>query len=98
MRKIVPVGAYGTSYQEVLAKCADKKDLEAALTGIWWALSNNAEDFPLVSGYKSLRIAKTDPVRSLPALRVVFTTNGDTVQLRWIEFVDEVEFRGPPLL
>ena len=98
MRRIVPVGAYSSAYKAVFADCEDKCDLEDALVGVWWALSNNAEDFPIVTGYKSLRIAKTDRVRTLAPLRVIFRINGDAVELKWIECVDDVEFRGPPLM
>lgn len=98
MRRLVPVGAYNTSYSVVRSKCEDAKALDDALAAISWALCNNAEDYPLVRGYKSLRVAKTDPIRRLPPLRVVFTINGDAVNLKWIEFVDEAEFRGPPLM
>lgn len=98
MRRLIPVGAYNTSYQEVREKCQDEEELENALVAIWWALSQNAEDFPIVRGYKSLRIAKTDPIRKVPALRVVFTICDDVVHLKWIEFADSDEFRGPPLM
>jgi hypothetical protein len=100
MRSIVPVGAYNSSYKNVEDECEDESDLADAMAAVNWALSNNAEDFPIVTGFKSLRLVKTEQVRKLPPLRVAFRINpdSDVVELKWIEFVDGEKFNGPPMM
>jgi uncharacterized pyridoxamine 5'-phosphate oxidase family protein len=62
-------------------------------------LRNNAEDFPLVPGKKTLRLVKTDAVRSIPALRTVFRIDeNDQVCLYYIEVAKGDGFEGPPLM
>lgn len=98
MRQVVAVGAYNSSLGELRKTYNLPDELTTALAAIFWALSNNADDFPVAPGYKSLRQIKTAPVGQLPPLRAVFTIIDDqTVNLKWIEVADTPEFRGPPL-
>jgi hypothetical protein len=94
MRNIVPMGVYTNA----AAKISEQHKIDDALAAIWWALSNNAEDFPIIPGFKTLRMAKTDAIRNIPALHVVFKIIDGEVHLKWIEIADSDEFRGPPVL
>jgi len=50
-------------------------------------------------GYKTLRMVKTDAVRNIPALHVIFNINDrDQVQLNYIEVAKGDEFEGPPMM
>ena len=95
MREIVPFEIY----KSLSCQIADPRELDDALIGVMWALRHNAEDFPLMPGYKTLRMVKTDAVRNIPALHVIFKINPqDQVQLRYIEIAKTDEFQGPPIL
>lgn len=98
MRTIVSAGAYKSAYNEILGKCQEPKDLKKAMSILFWALTNNADDYPLVTGFNTLRVAKTNQVGGLAPLRMIFKIKGQEVHLTWLEFVDSEEFRGPPIL
>jgi len=55
MRTIVPTELYTRLAGEIEKhhKIAD------ALSAVFWALRNNAEDYPIMKGYQFLRMAKT---------------------------------------
>lgn len=79
-------------------RIAERSKIESALSSIFWALKNNAEDFPVIPGYTTLRMAKTDAIRDIPKLHVIFKIMGDKVKLEYIETGETDEFRGPPLM
>jgi hypothetical protein len=86
-------------YASLADKIANRKELDDSLVAVYWALKNNAEDFPVMRGFQTLRMVKTDPVRNIPALHVIFRINAkDEVQLRYIEISDSDEFQGPPMM
>lgn len=88
-----------TTYKNAADRIGKQSELENVLSGVYWALRNNAEDFPLIPGYKTLRMVKTDAVRDIPSLRVVFKIRSETeVKVEWIEIADTEEFQGPPLM
>ncbi len=68
----------------------DYERLDEALTGIEWGMSNSPEVFPEVYGSK-LRMAKTIPAPSLPALRIWFTFNETTVTIVFGELSQDDE-------
>jgi hypothetical protein len=85
-------------YSHALKDLSDRTDIEDAVSALLWALKNNAEDFPVIPGYKTLRMAKTDSVRDVPSLHLIFKILGDKVRLEYIETAESDEFRGPPIL
>jgi hypothetical protein len=94
MRKIVASDVYSHAASDL----SEKYPIEDAVSALLWALKNKAEDYPVIPGYKTLRMAKTDPVRDIPALHLIFKILGETVRLEYIEIAETDEFRGPPLL
>jgi hypothetical protein len=88
-----------TVYLNAVAPIAQQHDLTEVLAGVYWALKNNAEDFPVIPGYKTLRMVKTDPVRGIPPLRIIFRiVDDEEVSLNWIEVANSDEYQGPPIL
>ena len=88
-----------TVYLNAVDPIAQQHDLTEVLAGVYWALKNNAEDFPVIPGYKTLRMVKTDSVRGIPALRIIFRIVDDKeVALHWIEVASTDEYQGPPIL
>lgn len=70
--------------------------VQMALASIWWGLTNNAEDFDLVPGFKTLRQAQTLALNGVPALWVVFRIQGEEVNLKFVQVVVEGQgFRAP---
>ena len=63
--------------------------LDDALRGVRWALAINPTAFPLVPGFKDIRVVKTDPLEFgpsvLPRLRIWFCVEGQRVHLEYIE-------------
>jgi hypothetical protein len=96
MRTIVTCSLYDRLASEI----ANTDELKDSVSALMWGLQNNAEDFPIIPGYKTLRMAKTDAVRGIPALRLVFKIGeeDDQVHLKWIEVARTDEFEGPPIL
>jgi hypothetical protein len=85
-------------FKSEASKIAEQKEIDGAISAILWALKNNAEDYPVIQGFKTLRMAKTDAIRNVPELHVVFKILGDKVRLEYIETGETDEFRGPPIL
>jgi len=95
MREIVPFEIY----KSLASQIANPHDLDDALAGVMWALRNKADDFPIMRGFKTLRMVKTDAIRNIPALHIIFSINDqDQVLLRYIEVAKRDEFEGPPLM
>ncbi len=95
MRTLVPLSLYNSLSSQV----ANRRELDDALAAVYWALRNKAEDYPIMRGYRTLRMAKTDAVRDIPALYVIFSIkNENVVELRYIEVAVGDEFRGPPMM
>jgi hypothetical protein len=94
-----------TGFLEQLSSLGDVKFLDNALRGVTWAISVGAEDFDLVPGWSTLRIAKTDQfdLAGVPALCIYFRIKDENeVLLYWIEptsadpdFLTEVEEEEP---
>jgi hypothetical protein len=95
MRTLVP----SSLYRSLSSQIADRRELDDALAALYWALRNKADDYPIMPGYRTLRMAKTDAVRDIPALYVIFSIRNDNeVELRYIEVAVGDEFQGPPLM
>lgn len=64
--------------------------LDDVLRGVMWALSTNPAAFPIVPGFRDVRVVKTDPIAfgpsaMLPRLRIWFRIDGRQVRLEYIE-------------
>ncbi len=95
MRTIVP----SSLYTSLACKIAESGELDDAISALFWALRNNAEDYPVMRGYKTLRRAKTEATRNIPALHLIFKIDDkDQVVLKYIEIATSDEFQGPPIL
>jgi len=73
-------------YTEQYRALGDVKRLDDLLSGLLWSLSTAAhpEEWPIVPGFRALRIAKTDGFDT-PVLRIWFVLNEQTVDLLAIE-------------
>jgi hypothetical protein len=82
-----------SDYTIQLNRLGDLRRLDDALTGVCWALSTNPEVYEVVRGFKDVRLAKTDPLGGLPALRIWFRIEPDgyRVTLLYIEAVPDGE-------
>lgn len=85
-------------FESEAQKITERKSVGGALSAIFWALRNNAEDYPVMPGFQKLRMAKTDVIRDVPELHVIFKILDDKVRLEYIETGETDEFRGPPLM
>lgn len=78
-----------TEYSKHLSKLGDPRDVDEALSALTWGISKGAEDFDVIPGFSSLRIAKTDAVKweskEIPRLIIFFRIEGAQVHLLWIE-------------
>lgn len=78
------------NFTACLAELGDTRVIDAALTGLTWALSTNPEAFPIVPGMADIRLAKTDPLAGtpVPRIRVWFRIDGGghKVHLEHVEF------------
>ena len=54
-------------------------------SGLTWAISLGAEQFPIALDEPHIRVAKIGPVGTIPPLRVFFTFNEVKAVLRWVE-------------
>lgn len=74
---------------EQLKTLGDIRYLDRVLSGVMWAISESAEDFDLVPGWQTLRIAKFDVVQDMPPMRLYFRIKDENeVILYWIETID----------
>ncbi len=59
--------------------------LNEVLRSVEWALSTNAEAYPVVEGFKDIRTMKTDPIEfgltMMPRLRLWFRISSDDQQV-----------------
>ena len=95
MRTLVP----SSIYKRLSSEIASRRELTDALAAVYWALRNKADDYPVMPGYSTLRMAKTDAVRNIPALYIIFRINcNDEVDLKYIEVASDNGFQGPPLM
>lgn len=70
----------------------DAYDVDAALEGVYWALTTNADIYPVLPGCRTLRVIRTDAFSRTgglsPMLRIYFKIIDETlVELAWIEEV-----------
>ena len=74
-------------FSDAFAALGDPKDVDEALESLVWSLTENPKEWPLLPGFKDLRIAKTDATEAMPRLRVFFRVdeNGEHVHLLYIE-------------
>ena len=79
-------------YFDQLRALGDVARLDERLRGLHWALWLDAEDFPVVEGFKTLRVARLHGYGAIPTLMVLFNIERtEKVILRWIEIVEEEE-------
>jgi hypothetical protein len=73
-------------YARAFAKLGDAKRLDEAVNALTWGISIYPAQFPLVNGFKTIRVAKTDAVGDAPCLIIWFSIlNPDEILLRFIE-------------
>ena len=73
-------------FTEQLGTLGDIRRLDEALAPVQLILTENAEVFPLVRGYRRIRLAKTRAVGDVPALNVWFMIEDpDSVLLLYVE-------------
>ena len=74
------------SYGKMAAALGDARRLDEVLRGVTWSLSENAEAWPIVRGFRTIRLAKTDGYGDTPRLRIWFRIlNDNEVELLGIE-------------
>ena len=74
------------AFTRMLAELGDVKRLDDVLRGVCWSIHINAEDWPVVRGFKRVRIAKSDGYGDTPKLRLWFRVlNNDEAELHAIE-------------
>jgi len=72
-------------YTEQLQALGDIRAFDESLRGIMWGLHTQAEKYPLVPGFNTIRIAKGWRER----VNIIFQIQGNQVLLKWIERLDE---------
>ena len=78
-------------YTNAFQKIGDAKELDAALAGLTLSISINPADWPIVPGFKDIRLAKTDATKDAPVLSIWFRVlDMDTIFLLYIEASKEV--------
>lgn len=80
-------------YTESLGKLGNVERLDEALTGLLWAISRRPDDFPVVSGSKTVRVAKSEYLKVDDAerrkLRIFFRIHDvNCVEMLYIDFLD----------
>lgn len=77
-------------YSREVARLGDVERLDDALTGVTWAISMMPEEFPILKGIGSLRLAKTERLKkgkSTVQLRIWFVIRDThTVELLGIDW------------
>ena len=81
-------------YQDQLEKLGGARALDNPLRGVLWSLAVNPEVWPLVPGYKRIRLAYTEPEITprgvIAGLRVWFEIlDSHQVLLQYLDVVDE---------
>jgi hypothetical protein len=57
---------------------------------LYWAISKNADIYPLVPGFTALRVAKTRGARTIAPLRVYFViVDLNQVELKYIQSLED---------
>jgi hypothetical protein len=59
------------------------------LAALEWALWLGADDFPIVDGFRRLRVARISGFGVAPPIRAFFEIDGVIVTIKWIETVSE---------
>jgi hypothetical protein len=73
-------------YTAQLQKLGSVERLDSVLCGVLWSIWCNAESWPLVPGFRGIRLAKTDGYGSTARLRVWFRIlDDDEAELLWVE-------------
>jgi hypothetical protein len=81
LREIVEAPEY-TAQLEALGNI---RELDQSLRGVMWGLHTQAEKYPFVPEFRTIRIAKSWPNK----LAIIFQIQGNRVLLKWIERFDE---------
>lgn len=72
-----------------LTRIGEAQAVDEATSALTWGISKCAEDFDVVPGFESIRVAKTDAVqwgkRIIPRLVIFFRIKSSHVDLLWIE-------------
>jgi hypothetical protein len=74
-------------FTEQLARLGDIRRLDEAIAPIQLILTENAEVFPVVRGHQRIRLAKTRPVDTVPAMNIWYMIDeqDESVLLLYIE-------------
>jgi hypothetical protein len=86
-------------YRDQREKYGQAKDIDEALRGVLWSITIRPDVWPVVPGFKKIRIAYTDPIaafrvrgRQRPGVRVWFEIrDSDTVDLLYLDLDSESE-------
>ena len=78
-------------FTEQLAAIGPIERLDEAVAAVQLILTNNAEVYPVLKGYKKTRLAKTRALHDVPALDIWFLIeeSTDSVLLLYVEAVPE---------
>lgn len=74
--------------EQLDAIAVDHKRIDEVLRGVYYALSVQPDNFPVISG-TPFSFIKTDPYPDAPAIRIVFTYTRDRVDLVAISFAGD---------
>lgn len=65
------------SYRKLKELLGDVERLDEVLDGVLWSIATNAEGWPIVPGFDTVRLAKTDGYGDTPQLKVWFQILSD---------------------
>ena len=84
-------------FTQQLQLLGDVPGIDEALRGLQWGILTDPEDFDIVPGFSTLRVAKTEvfrrPTGNIPRLRVFFSypRHSEIIELLWIEYDSDGE-------
>lgn len=78
-------------FSKLLAEIGDIKRLDEVLCGLCWSLSKNPEGWSVVTGFKTIRLAKTDGYGNTPVLSLWFRIISDNEVLLLAIEQDELD-------
>lgn len=65
----------------------EMRHLDARMAVLEWALWLNAEDFPVIDGFRTIRVTRLPGHDKEPTLRVFFDVENGAVTILWIDTV-----------
>jgi hypothetical protein len=80
-----------STYRQQFTQIAEGKParLDDVLTGLTWSISERPESWPLIPGYRTTRLAKSDGYGDTAKLRIWFRiVDENQIELRYIELYE----------